>query len=49
LTERNWEYGKEFLMVFTDYKKAFDSAKRKELGKVQKNMNCSKPFEKSEK
>jgi hypothetical protein len=33
LIKKNWEYGKEFLMVFTDYKKAFDSVKREEIWK----------------
>jgi hypothetical protein len=28
LTEKNWKYGKEFLMVFTDYKKESDGVKR---------------------
>jgi hypothetical protein len=28
MIEKNWEYGKDFLMVFIDCKKAFDSVKR---------------------
>jgi hypothetical protein len=34
LIEKNWEYGKEFLAVFVDYKQAFDSVKKKKFGKV---------------
>jgi hypothetical protein len=33
LNEKNWEYGKESLMVFINYKKAFDSVKREEIWK----------------
>jgi hypothetical protein len=33
LIEKNWEYGKEFLMLFSNYKKAFDSVKREEIRK----------------
>jgi hypothetical protein len=36
-------------MVFTDYKKAFDSVRREEICKFGKNMNCSRPLEKSQK
>jgi hypothetical protein len=32
-TEKNWEYGKEFLMVIIHYKKAFDTVKREEIWK----------------
>jgi hypothetical protein len=40
---------KEFLMVFTDYKKAFDTVNREQIRKsLEKNWNC-RPFEKSEK
>jgi hypothetical protein len=30
---KNWEYGREFLMVFIDYKKAFDDVEREEIWK----------------
>jgi hypothetical protein len=36
LIEKNWEYGKEFLMVFIDYKKAFECGKEKKFVKVKK-------------
>jgi hypothetical protein len=31
LIEKNWEYGKEFLMSYINYKKAFNSVKREEI------------------
>jgi hypothetical protein len=34
--EKNWEHGKEFLIVFIDYKKEFDSVKKEEIAKVWK-------------
>jgi hypothetical protein len=33
LIEKNWEYGKEFPMVFTDYKESTDNVKREEIWK----------------
>jgi hypothetical protein len=38
------------MVVFIDYKKVFDSLKREEIWKIlEKNRNCNRPFEKSEK
>jgi hypothetical protein len=33
VTEKNWEHGKELLLVFVDNKKAGDSVKREEIWK----------------
>jgi hypothetical protein len=33
VTEKNCKYGEEFLMVFIDYKKAFNSVKKEEIRK----------------
>jgi hypothetical protein len=50
LIEKNGEYGKGFLMVFIDCKKAFDSTKSEEIREsFGKNGNCTRSFEKSEK
>jgi hypothetical protein len=34
LTEKNWKYGKEFLMMFIDFKKGCDSMKREEFWNI---------------
>jgi hypothetical protein len=34
LIEKNWEYGKEFTLVFIDCKKASESMKREEIWKT---------------
>jgi hypothetical protein len=35
LIGRNWEYGKESVMIFIDHKKVFNSEKRRNLEKLQ--------------
>jgi hypothetical protein len=44
LNEKSWEYGKEFLMAFTDHKKASDSVKKEEIFKVRKKQELHQTF-----
>jgi hypothetical protein len=42
--EKNWEYGKELLMVLTDYKKASESVKRDEIWKSWEKQKLQQTF-----
>jgi hypothetical protein len=44
LIQKNWEHGKEFLMVFVDYKKAFDSVKKEEISKSLEKIGIAAYF-----
>jgi hypothetical protein len=42
--EKNREYGKELLMAFIDYKRAFDSVKREEIWKSVEKQALQQTF-----
>jgi hypothetical protein len=45
LTERNWEYGKEFQMVFIDCNTASDNVRREEIWKSLEKMGILRKVE----
>jgi hypothetical protein len=48
LIEKNWEYGKELVMIFIGYKKVFDTMRRGHLEKFGKTRNFNRSFKESE-